>query len=67
MFRLTPLGRELFQAHRAFDEQMERGFVRFLQRYRPDELRLLARVLHDAIEASFLALGDVPVPSPAGE
>lgn len=57
LFRLTPLGRELFQVHRAFDEQMERGFMRFLQRYDPDELRLLVRVLREATEASFLTLG----------
>jgi DNA-binding MarR family transcriptional regulator len=56
-FRLTPLGRELFQVHRTFDEQMERGFRRFLQRYDPDELRLLVRVLYEATEASFLTLG----------
>src|SRR5579884_2553563 len=53
-FRLTPLGKELFEVHRAFDEQMERGFLSFLQRYNADELRLLARILHDATEASFL-------------
>jgi DNA-binding MarR family transcriptional regulator len=57
LFRLTPLGRELFQVHRAFDEQMERGFMHFLQRYSAVELRLLVRVLHDATEASFLTLG----------
>jgi DNA-binding MarR family transcriptional regulator len=57
LFRLTPLGRELFEVHRIFDEQMERGFVRFLQRYTPEELRLLARVLQEATEASFLTLG----------
>jgi DNA-binding MarR family transcriptional regulator len=57
LFRLTPLGRELFQVHRAFDEQMERGFMHFLQRYSAYELRLLVRVLHDATEASFLTLG----------
>ncbi len=57
LFRLTPLGRELFHVHRAFDEQMERGFRQFLQRYRPDELRLLVAILQDATEASFLDLG----------
>jgi len=57
LFRLTPLGRELFHFHRAFDEQMERGFMRFLQRYDASELRLLVRVLHDATEASFITLG----------
>ena len=57
LFRLTPLGRELFEVHRAFDEQMERGFMHFLQRYSADELRVLVRVLQDATEASFLTLG----------
>jgi len=57
LFRLTPLGRELFEVHRAFDEQMERGFLRFLQRYSAAELRFLVRVLHEATEASFLTPG----------
>lgn len=56
-FRLTSLGRELFQVHRAFDEQMERGFMQFLRRYSADELQLLVHVLQDATEASFLTLG----------
>lgn len=64
LFRLTPLGRELFQVHRAFDEQMERGFMRFLRRYHPDELRLLARVLREATAASFLTLG---LQAPSGQ
>lgn len=54
LFRLTPLGRELFQVHRAFDEQMEKGFVQFLQRYSEDELQFLVRLLHDAMQTSFL-------------
>jgi DNA-binding MarR family transcriptional regulator len=57
LFRLTPLGRELFEVHRAFDEQMERGFNAFLRRYDASELRLFIRVLQDAIGASFLDLG----------
>ena len=62
LFRLTPLGRELFEVHRAFDEQMERGFIQFLRRYDASELRLLVRVLRDATEASFLSLGSQPTP-----
>jgi DNA-binding MarR family transcriptional regulator len=63
LFRLTPLGRELFEVHRAFDEQMERGFIRFLQGYDANELRLLVRVLRDATQASFLPLGaQAPLP-----
>jgi DNA-binding MarR family transcriptional regulator len=57
LFRLTPLGRELFEVHRAFDEQMERGFVSFLQRYNADELHFLVRVLTDAAGTSFIDLG----------
>ncbi len=55
LFRLTPLGKELFEAHRAFDQQMEKGFVRFLRNYQPDELRFIARLLQDLSEVSFLA------------
>jgi hypothetical protein len=51
---LTPLGRELFEAHQAFDRQMERGFNRFLKRYDIEELGLMARVLQDIAETSFL-------------
>lgn len=57
LYRTTPLGKELFQAHRAFDEQMEKDFVQFLQKYDEDELRFLVRVLHDFAEASFLSQG----------
>ena len=57
LFRLTSLGRELFTFHRAFDRQMERGFVRFLQRYTTEELQFLVRVLQDTLEVSFLDLG----------
>jgi DNA-binding MarR family transcriptional regulator len=56
LYRTTPLGKELFQAHRAFDKQLERGFVRFLQKYDEDELRFIVRVLHDVTEISFLNL-----------
>jgi DNA-binding MarR family transcriptional regulator len=54
LYRTTPLGKELFQAHRAFDEQMEKGFVQFLHRYAEDELRFMVRVFRDIAEASFL-------------
>lgn len=55
LFRLTPLGKQLFDAHRAFDQQMEKGFVRFLQKYEPGELQFIVRLLQDIAEASFLA------------
>jgi DNA-binding MarR family transcriptional regulator len=62
LFRLTPLGKDLFELHHAFDEQMERGFNRFLQGYDVDALRLLVSILQDATEASFLQLGLQPAP-----
>jgi DNA-binding MarR family transcriptional regulator len=57
LFRLTPLGRELFDVHRAFDQQMERGLVRFLQKYDADQLQFIVGVLQDSIVTSFLELG----------
>jgi DNA-binding MarR family transcriptional regulator len=55
LFRLTPLGRELFEVHRAFDQQMERGLIKFLQRYSADELRFIVHILQELTETSFLA------------
>ena len=60
LYRTTLLGKELFHAHRAFDEQMEKSFVQFLQKYDENELRFLVRVLHDVTEASFLSLESHP-------
>jgi DNA-binding MarR family transcriptional regulator len=62
-FRLTRRGRELFTVHQAFDNQMERGIVRFLERYQPDELHFLVRVLREASETSFLSLGAAEPPT----
>jgi DNA-binding MarR family transcriptional regulator len=60
LFRLTALGSDLFNLHRTFDEQMERGFIQFLQRYDVAALRLLVSILQDATKASFLQLGLQP-------
>lgn len=54
LFRLTPLGREVFEAHRAFDAQMERGFIQFLEHYDTDELAFIVRLLEDLAVTSFL-------------
>ena len=56
LYRTTPLGKELFQAHRAFDEQMEKSFVQFLKKYDEKELRFIVRVLRDIKEVMFLNL-----------
>jgi DNA-binding MarR family transcriptional regulator len=55
LFRTTPLGREIFLAHQAFDQQMEKGFMRFLKGYKPGELKFIVRVLQDFEDASFLS------------
>jgi len=62
LFRTTPLGHELFLAHRAFDEHMERGFVRFLQKYSAEELNFLIRLLQDVVDTSFLNLPSPTIP-----
>lgn len=54
LYYTTPLGKELFQAHRAFDEKMEKGFIQFLQRYDADELRFIVDALQDFLNVSFL-------------
>jgi DNA-binding MarR family transcriptional regulator len=56
LFRLTPLGAEVFQLNHAFDALMLRGFNQFFQRYTLDELRFLVRILSDATHTSFLTL-----------
>lgn len=56
-FRLTTLGRDLDQVHRAFDEVMERGFRAFFHQYTVQELRLLVQIAHEASVASFVTLG----------
>ncbi|HMK08298.1 MAG TPA: winged helix DNA-binding protein [Anaerolineales bacterium] len=67
LFRLTPLGRQLYDVHRAFDSQMERGFMRFLERYDPGQLDFIVRVLQETIETSFLELGGASPSSPQPE
>lgn len=54
LYRTTPLGKEIYEAHRAFDEQMEKSFTRFLQSYKDDELQFMVRVLQDFTEVIFL-------------
>jgi DNA-binding MarR family transcriptional regulator len=63
LFRTTPLGKELFHAHRAFDDQMEQSLVQFLQRYSDDEKRFIVRVLQDVLDTSFLNLDLHPDPT----
>lgn len=50
LFRLTPLGRELFEVHRALHQQMGKGIIQFLQRYEPDKLEFLVGMLQDFLK-----------------
>jgi DNA-binding MarR family transcriptional regulator len=54
LYRTTPLGKELFEAHQAFDRQMEKSFIEFLKNYDKAELRFIVRVLRDITEVKFL-------------
>ena len=54
LFRTTPLGNELFLAHREFDAEMEKGFVNFLRGYDADKLGFIVQVLEDFQDATFI-------------
>src|SRR5262245_51496178 len=54
LFRTTPLGREIFLAHHAFDQKMEKGFTKFLKKYKPEELDFVVRILQDFVVTGFL-------------
>ena len=56
LYRTTQLGKQLYEAHRAFDEQMEKEFTRFLNRYNRDELNFIVQVLQDFWNEPFLGL-----------
>jgi len=55
LFRTTPLGKEIFLAHQAFDQKMEKGFIKFLKKYDADKLQTLIDVLGDFLKAKILA------------
>jgi DNA-binding MarR family transcriptional regulator len=54
LFRTTALGKEVFLAHRAFDEAMEKSFVQFLGRYSDEERGFMVRVLQDFLNTPLL-------------
>ncbi|MEP7285306.1 MAG: MarR family transcriptional regulator [Chloroflexota bacterium] len=57
LFRTTPLGKELFEVHRTFDYYMEKGLIKFAQKYTIDELRFIKRLFQDVLDTSVLSLG----------
>jgi DNA-binding MarR family transcriptional regulator len=54
LFRTTPLGRQIFEAHQAFDNEMAKSFTKFLKKYDPDELVFMVRLLQDVVKVKFL-------------
>ena len=54
IFRMTPLGKEIFLAHRAFDQKMEKGFLKFLKKYDADKLQVVIDILQDFLKTKLL-------------
>ena len=54
LFRTTALGKQVFEAHQAFDGQMEKSFTKFLKKYDASELNFLIRILQDLTQTKFL-------------
>jgi DNA-binding MarR family transcriptional regulator len=47
LFRMTGLGQEIFEVHRAMHLEMEQRMSAFLRRYSADELRFIAKIIQD--------------------
>ena len=47
LFRMTSLGKEIFDVHRAMHIQMEQRMSAFLRRYSADELQFIAKIIQD--------------------
>jgi DNA-binding MarR family transcriptional regulator len=47
LFRMTPLGKVIFDTHRQMHEEMEQRMSLFLRRYSVDELQFIARIIQD--------------------
>ena len=47
LFRMTPLGKEIFNVHRMMHIEMEQRMSQFLRRYSSDELKFIAQIIQD--------------------
>ena len=47
LFRMTPLGKEIFNVHRLMHVEMEQRMSQFLRRYSTDELKFIAQIIQD--------------------
>jgi DNA-binding MarR family transcriptional regulator len=54
LFRTTRLGKQAFEAHQAFDKEMEKGFTKFLKKYDLEELDFIISILQDLVKVKFL-------------
>lgn len=54
LFRMTPLGKAVFNIHREMHVEMEQRMSAFLRRYSNDELQFIARLIHEFGETRWL-------------
>ncbi|MBP1975151.1 winged helix DNA-binding protein [Cohnella thailandensis] len=56
LFRLTSLGRQIFEIHQRLHVHMNRNVREFLSRYDLDQLRFLVQCMKDTVETSWVRL-----------
>jgi DNA-binding MarR family transcriptional regulator len=54
LFRLTPLGDELFHLHRSLHQQIDLAVFNFFAKYDSNELHFIIRFLEDALESPWI-------------
>jgi DNA-binding MarR family transcriptional regulator len=59
LFRMTRLGQEIFEVHRAMHLEMEQRMSEFLRRYSADELRFIAKIIQDFGQMRWFAQQDI--------
>jgi DNA-binding MarR family transcriptional regulator len=59
LFRMTALGKAVFDAHRTMHLEMERRMSDFLRRYSVDELQFIARIIQDFGEMRWFSEQDI--------
>lgn len=63
IFRMTPLGQELFHLHARLDQHIEASAIRFMNKYPPEQLRLIASFIQDMNQTSWVQLETEQEPS----
>ncbi|GMA51042.1 hypothetical protein GCM10025857_23990 [Alicyclobacillus contaminans] len=57
LFRLTPLGQELFELHDTLHQRIEVGVDKIFQKYDVNELRFIIKFLRDGLESPWIDPG----------